>query len=66
MTSQKEDLKKQLMNKYEKGLDKALNEGRGETLWDMEDDVMDFKNEIGRAMMEAKLKLKKNKERGGV
>ena len=66
MTSEKEELKKKLMREYEKRLDETLNEGYGKTLWDMEDEVMEIKNETGKAVLEAKLRLKKNKESGSV
>lgn len=59
MTSEKEELKKELIREYEERLDSALNDGHGETLWDMEDEVMKIKSETGKAVMAAKLKLKK-------
>lgn len=59
MTSGKEELKKKLMEAYEKKLDGILNEGYGKTLWDMEDEVQELKNEVGREVLEGKLSLKK-------
>jgi hypothetical protein len=66
MSLEKEELKKELLRAYEKKLDKALNEGYGQTLRDMEVEVLEIKNAVGKAVLEAKLGLKKNKERGGV
>lgn len=66
MTSEKEELKKKLVKAYEKKLDEMLNEGYGKTLWDMENEVQETKNEIGKELMEAKLSLKKNEKSAGV
>lgn len=66
MTSTKEELKKKLMKEYEKRLDETLNDGYGKTLWDMEDEVQEIKNEQGKAILGAKLSLKKNKKSCGV
>jgi len=66
MTSEKEALKKKLVKAYEKKLDGMLNEGYGKTLWDMEDEVQEAKNEIGKELLEAKLSLKKNEDSAGV
>lgn len=66
MTSEKEEIKKRLVKEYEKRLDETLNEGYGKTLWNMEDEVQVIKDDMGKAVLAAKLKLKKNKESGGV
>ena len=66
MSLDKKALKAELMRAYEKRLDKTLNEGYGQTLRDMELEVLEIKNTVGQAVLEAKLKLKKNKESGGV
>ena len=66
MTSEKEEIKKRLVKEYEKRLDETLNEGHGKTLWNMEDEVQVIKDDMGKAVLAAKLKLKKNKESGGV
>ena len=66
MTSEKEELKKKLMKDYEKMLDETLNDGNGKTLRDMEDEVTWVKNTQGNAVLEAKLKLKKNKKLGSM
>ena len=66
MPSEKEELKKKLVQAYEKKLDEMLNEGYGKTLWDMEQEVQEVKNEMGKELMEAKLSFKKNEELTGV
>lgn len=66
MASEKEELKKKLMKEYEKMLDETLNDGHGKTLRDMEDEVMGIKNKQGSSVLEAKLRLKKNKKPGGM
>ena len=59
MQLSKEELKKKLVKEYEEQLEKTLNEGYGKTLWDLEDEVQELKDDLGRDVMEAKLKLKK-------
>lgn len=66
MASEKEEIKKRLMKEYEKKLDKTLNEGYGKTLWDMEDEIDEIEKEMGKALMEAKLSLKKNEKPSGM
>jgi len=60
MTPEQQEIKNKLLKEYEQKLDKTLNHGYGKTLWDMEEEVQDIKNEIGRVLLESKLKLKKN------
>ncbi|MFQ5561265.1 MAG: hypothetical protein ACE5FU_11870 [Nitrospinota bacterium] len=59
MPAENEELKKALMDAYEKKVDKLLKVKSGKTLWEMEDLVEELKNETGQEMMEAKVKLKK-------
>ena len=59
MRSEKEELKKKLLREYEKRLDEALNERSEKTLWEMEDEVQEIKNAVGKELMEAKLSFKK-------
>lgn len=66
MSSGKEELKKKLVQAYEKKLDEMLDEGYGKTLWDMENEVQKAKNEVGKELMEAKLSLKRNEKHAGV
>lgn len=66
MPSEKEELKKKLVKAYEQKLDEMLDEGDGKTLWDMEDEVQQAKNEIGKELLEAKLSLKKNEKPAGM
>lgn len=66
MSSGKEEMKKKLLKAYEKKLDAMLDEGYGKTLWDMEDEVQETKNEVGKELMEAKLSLKKNEKPASV
>lgn len=53
------ELEDKLVEEYRQKLRKTLNEGHGKTLWDLEDEVQELKDDLGRDVMEAKLKLKK-------
>jgi uncharacterized protein YfbU (UPF0304 family) len=53
------ELEDKLVEEYRQRLRKTLNEGYGKTLWDLEDEVQEIKDEMGQELMEAKLKLKK-------
>lgn len=53
------ELEDKLVEEYRQKLRKTLNGGYGKTLWDLEDEVQEIKDEMGRELMEAKLKLKK-------
>ena len=66
MTSEKAELKQKLLKAYEQKLDEMLDEGYGKTLRDMENEVQETKNEIGKELIEAKLSLKKNEKPAGV
>ena len=59
MPSENEELKKALMDAYERKVDKLLKARSAKTLWEMEDLVEDLKNETGQEMMGAKIQLKK-------
>ena len=59
MPTEKEEIKKALMDAYEKKVDKLLKAKSAKTLWEMEDLVEELKNESGQEMMGAKIQLKK-------
>ena len=56
---EKEEIKGKLMKAYEQKVDKLLDGNGAKTLWELEDMVEELKNETGKEMLGAKLKLKK-------
>ena len=59
MESEKEEgIKEGIMKRVEERVNKALK-SQGKTLWDLEDEVQEMKNEIGREVMAGMLQIKK-------
>lgn len=60
MESEKEEeIKKEIMKKVEEEVNKAIK-SKGKTLWDLEDEVQEIKNEIGKELLAGMLKVKKS------
>ena len=60
MTSEKGELKREIMKKFETKLDEAMKD-KHKTLWELEEEVQGIKNEIGKELLENLLKLKNSK-----
>ncbi len=59
MESEKaEGIKKRVMKKLEEKVDKALK-SRSKTLWELEEEVQEIKNGIGKELLEEMMGIKK-------